>query len=148
VVNTTPRPLYPRKSLSGHLGRYGLVRKISPPHEFDPQTVQAVACRYTITQGNAGLFQALRFLRGSGSQISRQSAHEGVKVVGLTPQQPLLPSNIPDTHLYQRQSRPQTHTALGRIISNISMTPTGIESATFRLVAQCLNRLHDGTYDI
>jgi len=31
----------------GPLGRSGRVRKISPPLEFDPQTVQPVASRYT-----------------------------------------------------------------------------------------------------
>ena len=38
-------PLYRR--LGGSHGRSGQVRKISPPPGFDPQTVQAVASRYT-----------------------------------------------------------------------------------------------------
>jgi hypothetical protein len=38
-------PLYRR--LGGPQGRSGLVRKISPPREFDPRTVQPVASRYT-----------------------------------------------------------------------------------------------------
>ena len=33
-----------------------------------------------------------------GSQISRQSAHEGGKVVSPTHRQPLPPGNIPGTH--------------------------------------------------
>ena len=41
----TRYPLYRR--LGGLQGRSGLVRKISPPPEFDPRTVQPVACRYT-----------------------------------------------------------------------------------------------------
>ena len=48
VVNTTPRPLYPRErpGIQGGLqSRLGRVRKISPG--FDPQTVQLVASRYT-----------------------------------------------------------------------------------------------------
>jgi hypothetical protein len=38
-------PLYRR--LSGPQGRYGRVRKISPPPGFDPRTLQPVASRYT-----------------------------------------------------------------------------------------------------
>jgi hypothetical protein len=38
-------PLYRR--LGGPQGRCEQVRKISPPPEFDPQTVQPVASRYT-----------------------------------------------------------------------------------------------------
>jgi hypothetical protein len=60
--------------------------------------------------------QALRVPRGSGSQISRQSANEGGEFVSPTHRPPLPPGNIP-------------------------MTPSGIEPATFRLLAQCLNQL-------
>ena len=38
-------PLYRR--LCGPQDRFGQVRKISPPPEFDPRTVQPVASRYT-----------------------------------------------------------------------------------------------------
>ena len=41
----TKYPQYRR--LGGPRGRSGRVRKISPPPEFDPQTVQPVASRYT-----------------------------------------------------------------------------------------------------
>ena len=52
-----------------------------------------------------------------GSQISRQSAHEGGKVVSPT-QRPLLPpENVPGTHFCYRLSQPQGHSAAGRIIS-------------------------------
>ena len=37
---------------------------------------------------------------GSGSQISRQSAHEGGKVVSPMHWLPLPPGNIPGTHFY------------------------------------------------
>ena len=40
----TRYPLYRR--LGGPQGRSGRVRKISPPPEFDPQTVKPVASRY------------------------------------------------------------------------------------------------------
>jgi hypothetical protein len=35
------------RRLGGHQGRYGRVRKISPPPGFDPRTVKRVASRYT-----------------------------------------------------------------------------------------------------
>jgi hypothetical protein len=41
----TRYPLYRR--LGGPQGRYGQVRKISPPPGFDPRTVKPVASRYT-----------------------------------------------------------------------------------------------------
>ena len=41
----TRYPLYSR--LGGPQGRSGGVRKISPPPEFDPRTVQPIASRYT-----------------------------------------------------------------------------------------------------
>jgi hypothetical protein len=41
----TRYPLY--RKLGWPQGRSGWVRKISPPPEFDPRTVQPVAIRYT-----------------------------------------------------------------------------------------------------
>jgi hypothetical protein len=52
-----------------------------------------------------------------GSHISRQSAHEGGKVVSPTYRPPLPPGIIPGTHFYQRLSQPQGHCAAGRIMS-------------------------------
>jgi hypothetical protein len=53
-VSVTPRPLstpgkdpVPIVQEAGPQGRSGQVRKISPSLEFDPQTVQPVASRYT-----------------------------------------------------------------------------------------------------
>ena len=86
--------------------------------------------------------QALKFPGGWGSQISRQSAHEGGKVVSPTHRPPLPPGNIPDTHFCYRLRQPQGHGAAGKIITmKIPMTSSGIEPASFRLVARWLNQL-------
>jgi hypothetical protein len=61
---------------------------------------------------------------GSGSQISRQLAHERGKVVSLTHQPPLPPGNIHGTHFYSRLSRPQGHDVAGRIMSMKNSTDT------------------------
>jgi hypothetical protein len=61
--------------------------------------------------------QAQRVPGGRGSQISRQSAHECRKFVSLTHRPPLPPGNTPGTHFCLRLSRPQGHSAIGRIIS-------------------------------
>jgi len=45
------------------------------------------------------------------------TAHDGGKVVSLTHRPPLPPGNAPGTHFCKRLSRPQGHTAIGRIIA-------------------------------
>jgi hypothetical protein len=50
-------------------------------------------------------------------RISRQPAHQGGKVVSPVHWLPLLPGDIPGTDLYQRPSRPQSHSAARRIKS-------------------------------
>jgi len=61
--------------------------------------------------------QALGVAGGSGSQISRQSAHEGGKVVSPTHRPPSPSGNISGTHFCWKMSRPQGHSAAGRIMS-------------------------------
>jgi hypothetical protein len=45
------------------------------------------------------------------------TAQDGDKVVSLTHRPPLPPGNTPGTHFCQRLSRPQGHSATGRIMS-------------------------------
>jgi hypothetical protein len=79
---------------------------------------------------------------GWGSEISIQSAHEGCKVVSPTPGR-LYPKEIflvlisPRSWIIPRAIMwPE-----GLCQRKIPMKPSGIELATFRLVAQCLNQL-------
>ena len=44
------------------------------------------------------------------------TAQDGGKVVSLTHRPPLPPGNAPSTHFCQRLSRPQGHSAIGRIL--------------------------------
>ena len=53
-------PLYRR--LGGAQGRSGGVRKISPPPEFDPRTVQPVASRYTDRANSFSTFSNLKIV--------------------------------------------------------------------------------------
>ena len=63
-------------------------------------------------------------------------AQNSGKVVSLTHRPFLPPGNTPGTHFCYRLSRSQGQSAIGRIMS---MTPSGIQPATFQFVAQHLN---------
>ena len=84
--------------------------------------------------------QTLRVPEGWGSQISRQSAHESVKVVSPTHRPHLPPRKYSwYSFLLEAESIP------GAIVRpeglcqwKIPLTPSGIEPAPFRLAAQCL----------
>jgi hypothetical protein len=85
--------------------------------------------------------QALRVPERWGPQISRQSAHQSGEV-SFTHRQHWPPGTTPGTHFFSRLSQPHGYSEVGRIMSmKNSMTPLGIEPATFRHVAQCLNQL-------
>ena len=78
-----------------------------------------------------------------GSQISRQSAHEGGKVVSPTHLPPLPPSKYSwYSFLLEAESTSGSYwEPEGLCQWKIPVTPSGIEPATLRLVAQCLNQL-------
>jgi hypothetical protein len=78
---------------------------------------------------------ALRVPGGWGSQISRQSVHEGGKVVS--------PTHLPHLLVYIRGwVNPRAIVRPEELCQeNIPMTPSGIEPANFRLVTQHLNKL-------
>ena len=87
--------------------------------------------------------QALRVPGGWGSQISRQSAHEGGKVISPTHRPPLpLRKYSWYSFLLEAESTPRDTVRPEWLYQwKIPMTPSGIEPATFWLVAQCFNQL-------
>ena len=86
---------------------------------------------------------ALRVPGGWSSQISRQSAHECGKVVSPTHRPRLSPRKYSwYSFILEPESTPRaTLRPEGLYQWKIPITPTEIEPATFRLVAQCLNQL-------
>ena len=102
---------------------------------FHPQ------CVYTFCK-QATPLQVLRVPEGWGSQISWHSAHELGKIVSPTHRPPLVPRKYSwYLFLLEAESTPKAILRLeGLCQRKIPMTPSGIEPATFRLVAQCLNQ--------
>jgi hypothetical protein len=72
---------------------------------------------YKVKQSLYSPWQAVRVPGVWGSQILRQSAHEGGKVVSPMHRSPLPPWNIPGTQFCQRLSQPQSNSAAGRAMS-------------------------------
>jgi hypothetical protein len=58
------------------------------------------------------------------------------------------PGNIPGIYLCWRLGHSQGHSAAGRILlmKNFPVTLSGIDTATVRLVAQCLNQVRKIQY--
>ena len=81
------------------------------------KTMLVYVIQWKVQQSLYSPGQALRAPRVWGIQISRQSAHEGSKVVSPRQRQPLPPRNIPGTHFCYRLNRTQGHSAAGRIVS-------------------------------
>jgi hypothetical protein len=83
-----------------------------------------------------GLDRPLGLQEAETPRISRQSAHEGGKAVSPTHRPPLSLGESPRIHFSLRLSLIFRHCQL-----KIPVTPSGIDTATCRFKAQCLNKM-------
>ena len=121
--------------------RTHLYNTCTPHYSTGFNPVNPVNVKVKVKQSHYRPGQALRVPGGWGSQISRQSAHEGGKVVSRTHRPPLPPQEIFLIIISVRGWVDlRGHSAAGWIMS-IAMKSSRIEPATFRLIAQCLNQL-------
>ena len=100
-------------------------------------------CIFNLKQSHYRPGLAHRVPGGWGSQISRQSAHEGGKVISPTHRPPYPPGNSWYSFLLGAESTPGSPCGWKDYVNEkFPMTPSGTEPATFQLVLQCLNQLH------
>jgi len=120
--------------------------------QLDCHTVAVVQCTFTHKQYNKVKVKVMQFhyrpgesLRipgGWGSKILRQSAHEGGKVVSPTHRPPLPQETFLVLISVRGWVNPRAIVRPEELCQwKNPVTPSRIEPATFRLVAQCLNQL-------
>jgi hypothetical protein len=110
-------------------------------------------CNYAITHLPLSYFRlppppkepSLMVPGGWGSQIWRQSAHKGRKAVSPTHRAAVAPQKVFLVLVLVRGLVDPTAMLWpeGLCQWKIPVTPSGIESTTFQLVAQCLNQLRN-----
>jgi len=102
---------------------------------------------YTVHKGNDKAVPLYAWTGPEGSRKLRfpdfvTTAQDGGRLSALWTSHLYPPGNTPGTHFCYRLSRTQGHSAIGRFFMSMKnpMTPAGTKPATFRFVAQYLNR--------